>query len=94
MAFRVHAPARNRTVGDCAHLCWEVHFACDAGHAGRIGSQELLARFPAEATLDAIAERLVCRTCGLRTGALDLRQDGAATSARDLARFGGEDKYR
>jgi hypothetical protein len=94
MPYYVHNEARGKTVGLCAEKCWEVQFACAKGHRGRLGSQELVPRFPAETTLDAIAERLVCSTCGSRDGDLTIRQDLGATAARDVARFSGENKYR
>ncbi len=87
MGFTVENPARNRTVELCARLCWRVVFACENRHGGEILSADLAARFPPETTLEAIAERLVCSRCGSRKGSLDIRQDAAASAARDVAAF-------
>lgn len=89
MPFRLGNAARNRTVGLCVEKAWEVVFACDNGHGGRFGAAEL-ARFAPETTLEQIAERLVCSTCGARSGSLDIRQDAAALRDRDVARYEAE----
>lgn len=94
MSFRLSNEARNRTVEMCARLFWQLEFACENGHSGRIGSQDLLARFPAGVTLEQIAERLVCKTCGSRDGSLTIGQDVSASSAREIGRFNESDKYR
>lgn len=86
MAFTVHNEARGRTVQLCVDLAWAVHFACENGHGGRWTAAELAARFPPEATLDAIAERLKCQTCGARTGGLTIMQDSSADGRARTAR--------
>lgn len=92
MPFRLHNHAQGRTVGECVRCCWEVRFACENGHGGRFGAIELSERFPAEATLEQIAARLVCKTCGSTDGEFTTLNDQGASQARDAARFSGETK--
>lgn len=75
MAFALHNPAVGRTVGLCLDCGWKLVFACDAGHRGQWGRADLSAKFSRDVTLEAIAERLTCATCGLKTGGLALMQD-------------------
>jgi hypothetical protein len=41
MPFTLSNEARGCTVTLCHEKAWEVRFACDNGHGGRIGADEL-----------------------------------------------------
>jgi hypothetical protein len=93
MVFSLSNEARGRTVAECHRLSWEVRFACDNGHGGRIGADELPQRFPPETRLEDIAQRLVCSQCRSREGGLTIFQDNGAQARRDHARFKASGKY-
>lgn len=94
MPYDLHPPAQNRTVGLCVERSWAVHVACANGHGRRWNVAALAEQFAPGVTLEAIAERLVCRAlledgteCGCRDGALNIFQDTAYTQRRDLEAF-------
>jgi hypothetical protein len=57
MPFTLSNEARGRTVSECHRLSWEIRFACENGHGGRIGADELPQRFPPETRPEDIAQR-------------------------------------
>jgi hypothetical protein len=75
MPFALQNEARGRTVGLCVDKSWAVGVGCENGHAAHWGAADLVRRFPREVTLEAIAARLKCATCGARSGVLGIRQD-------------------
>lgn len=92
--FRLANEARNRTVGECVEAGWQVIFSCEARHVGRFLVADLEARFPAGATLEQIAARLVCATCGARRGGLGIKNDAAEQARRTMARFQAKRDWR
>lgn len=86
MPYRLDRPAEGRTVALCHRLSWGVVIGCSEGHTVQIGPNDLAERFPGETTLEAIAARLVCATCGSRDGGLSIYQDNAEASRRNLER--------
>lgn len=84
MPYHLHNEAQNRTVGLCIECGWQVRFACENGHGGGFTVAELRDRFAPAVTLEQIAARLVCATCGSRDGDLTVRQDPAARLGRDM----------
>lgn len=99
MPIRLQNSARNRTAGLCVSLGWGVYVACDRGHSRRWTVADLAAQFPADVTLEAIAERLVCRAetaegpCGCHDGELSIFQDVDYTTAREIEAFNRSGKY-
>lgn len=76
----------------CHRLSWGVVIGCSNGHAVHLSPNDLAERFPGETTLEAIAARLVCTTCGSRDGGLGIYQDNAEASRRNLERVELEER--
>lgn len=87
MPFHVDNPALGRTVSLCIEKAWRVLVTCENGHAGGWDVEELEAKFPPAATLDAIAARVRCARCRSTEGVLTIRNDQGATQRRDLEAF-------
>lgn len=85
--FQVHNEAIGRTVGECVAYSWKVQFACANGHGGGWSANEIGLRFAADVTLDDIAERLVCKFCGSKEGALTIRNDGGELQRRNIEAY-------
>lgn len=87
MPFSVMPEAHGHTVALCHEKSWRVSVSCAKGHTGGWGAEELAKNFPAGVTLDQIAERLKCSTCGADEGVLTIRQDHGAQQRRDVAAY-------
>jgi hypothetical protein len=87
VSFWLFNEATNRTIRICVEASWMVVMECENGHGGRWGVDDLAQRFTPETTLEEIAARLVCSTCGARRGNMTVRNDTAAAYRRDIARF-------
>ena len=87
MAFNVAGTLPAYTVELCLGRAWAVRLACNAcGRAVLLGELDLK-RFPASATLGAIAQRAKCSGCGSQDGELSTRQ-GKWASPTQHARDG------
>jgi hypothetical protein len=94
MPYRLENEALRKTIGQCLERGWAVHLCCANGHSARWNVARLAEDFAPDATLEEIAERLVCKACGAKEGSLTIRQDVAFTQARDIAAFEGKKDWR
>ena len=84
MTYRVVNHAHGKTIGECFEHCWAIHVSCSTGHHRRIGANDVLRLGPADATVDAVAERLVCSECGSRDGSVAIWNDQGAAQRRNI----------
>lgn len=75
MPFRLAPDATNRTVGPLVAQGTAVSVICDCGHLARIGREALEAMSP-DTTVDQIASRLRCSTCGGDNGLVGMINGG------------------
>lgn len=86
MPFRILPTQAPRTVADIDKLCWLTVIGCENGHSASLTGPELIARFPAEAVIGDIAERLVCSVCGSKEGSIGFIQERSERARRKMAR--------
>jgi hypothetical protein len=93
MPFRVPGLIPDYSIGELIERAWLLRARCGVcRHEKRWPVAELRTAFPAEATLLAICAKLTCSACGSDEGLLDVLQDNAETSRRDLARVRREER--
>lgn len=86
MPFLLQNEARGRTVGLCVDKQWGVDVGCEKGHAVYWSPSALSEKFDRGVTLEAIAARLACATCGSRSGGVGIRQDTSGDARQAMMR--------
>lgn len=69
-----------------AEKAWLAVVGCENGHSVTWRGAELVQRFPVDATIGDVADRLRCTVCGSRDGLIGFLQDnspGAVTHIRE-----------
>jgi hypothetical protein len=89
MPFRILSTQADNTVADIDERCWLTIIGCDRcgpERAVTFTGPELVARFPLEATIGQIAERLVCSTCGGKDGGIGFIQEHSRRAGKRTTR--------
>jgi hypothetical protein len=89
MPYRFQGSPYPYTVGQIDNCCWLTVIGCKNGHSLSLTGPELLERFPAEARITDIAERLVCKECGATDGGIGFIQERSERARRKMARKDG-----
>lgn len=86
MSFRILETQRNNTVSAIASRGWLTIIGCENGHSATFTGPELLERFPLDATIGQIADRLKCSKCGSSEGEVGFVQDQSEAARRRQGR--------
>lgn len=86
MPFRILQTQRDNTVSAIASRGWLTIIGCVNGHSRSLTGPELLERFPLDATIGQIADRLKCSTCGSSDGEVGFVQDQSEAARRRMGR--------
>jgi len=77
--YRLTSGSPTMTVADVSDRHWIAIIGCGVReHAARYTAEGLMEKFPPNATLGQLAERLICPKCGSKTGNIGFIQGAGA----------------
>lgn len=82
MPYRLLPGQETYTVSGIDERSWLTIIGCDQGHSSTWTGPELVAKFPLDATIGQIAERLRCGTCGSTDGSIGFVQEQSERARR------------